>query len=71
MQALQESLQWMMNPYVLIPLVTWSITVKGLALWYSARASQKAWFVAILVVNTIGILELVYIFLFRRKAQQR
>ncbi|MEM2941845.1 MAG: DUF5652 family protein [Candidatus Bathyarchaeia archaeon] len=58
-----------MNPYVLIPLVTWSIVVKGIALWYSARASQKAWFVAVLVLNTIGILELAYIFLFRRKTQ--
>ncbi|MEM3018290.1 MAG: DUF5652 family protein [Candidatus Bathyarchaeia archaeon] len=58
-----------MNPYVLIPLVTWSIAVKGIALWYSARASQKAWFVAVLVLNTIGILELAYIFLFRRKTQ--
>lgn len=69
MQALQEPLQWIMNPYVLIPLVTWSIVVKGIALWYSARASQKAWFVAVLVLNTIGILELAYIFLFRRKTQ--
>lgn len=58
-----------MNPYVLIPLVVWSIAMKGLALWYSARSSQKGWFVAVLVVNTIGILELVYIFLFRRKTQ--
>jgi len=57
-----------MNPYVLVPLVVWSIAVKGLALWYSARASQKAWFVALLIVNTVGILELVYITFFRKKS---
>jgi len=68
MQAIPESLQWIINPYVLVPLVVWSIAVKGLALWYSARASQKAWFVALLIVNTVGILELVYIAFFRKKS---
>jgi len=68
MQAIPESLQWIMNPYVLVPLVVWSIAVKGLALWYSARASQKVWFLALLIINTVGILELVYIAFFRKKS---
>jgi Family of unknown function (DUF5652) len=46
----------------LILLVLWSVFWKGLALWHSARRSQPWWFVIILVVNTAGILEIIYLF---------
>ena len=46
----------------LVVLAAWSLIWKGLALWHSARRAQKWWFVALLVVNTIGLLELVYLF---------
>ncbi len=38
---------------------------KGLALWQSARHSQKWWFIALLILNTVGILPLIYLFFFR------
>ena len=38
---------------------------KALALWHSARHSQKWWFAAVLILNTLGILPLVYLFFFR------
>jgi len=41
------------------------ILFKGLALWQSARHSQKWWFIALLILNTIGILPLIYLFFFR------
>lgn len=43
-------------------LVIWSVLWKGLALWHSARRGQGWWFFFILVVNTAGILELIYLF---------
>ena len=43
-------------------LVLWTIVWKGLALWHAARLGQKWWFVVLLVVNTAGILEIIYIF---------
>jgi uncharacterized protein DUF5652 len=46
----------------LILLVLWSVFWKGLALWHSARRSQPWWFVIMLVVNTVGILEIIYLF---------
>jgi len=46
----------------LILLVLWSMFWKGLALWHSARRSQSWWFVVIVVVNTVGILEIIYLF---------
>jgi len=46
--------------------IVWSLVWKGLALWKSARKSQSIWFVILLVVNTLGILEILYIFLFSK-----
>jgi hypothetical protein len=40
---------------------------KGLALWRASQYKQKYWFVAILVLNTIGILEIVYLTWFVKK----
>jgi len=43
-------------------LALWSIFWKGLALWHSGRRGQPWWFLIMLVVNTVGILEIVYLF---------
>lgn len=53
------------NPFFYVILV-WSFIWKGIALWHSARNKQLAWFVALLVVNTIGILEIIYLIFFRK-----
>ncbi len=51
---------------VFIPLmvlfVLWSLVLKGLALWHAARRGEPLWFVLLLLINTMGILELVYLF---------
>lgn len=56
---------------IFIPLifavVLWTVVLKGYALWVAARGGQKKWFVALLVVNTFGILEIVYLIWFRPK----
>lgn len=54
---------WFSGLTPLLPiLLLWSIFWKGLALWHSGRRSQPWWFVIFLVVNTVGILEIVYLF---------
>lgn len=53
--------------WALFVLYVWSILWKGLALWRLARLEQRNWFVAILVLNTVGILEIVYLFIFAKK----
>lgn len=45
--------------------VLWTIVLKGYALWHAARNGQKKWFIALLIVNTLGILEIVYLIWFR------
>jgi len=48
---------------ILILILIWSLIWKGIALWKSARKNSVIWFVILLVVNTLGILEILYIFL--------
>jgi len=45
-------------------LVIWSIIWKGIALWKAAKNGDAGWFVAMLVINTVGILEILYIYVF-------
>lgn len=44
-------------------IVVWSLFWKGLALWHAGRRGQPWWFVIMLIVNTVGILEIIYLFL--------
>ncbi len=48
-------------------LIVWSFIWKGLALWRSARRGDKVWFIIFLIVNTVGILEIIYYFLISKK----
>jgi len=50
--------------WALVVFLVWSLIWKALALWKSARKNSPVWFVILLVVNTAGILEVLYIFLF-------
>ena len=52
---------------LMLVIALWTIVLKGYSLWYAARGGQKWWFVALLVVNTFGILEIVYLIWFRNK----
>jgi methionyl-tRNA synthetase len=48
---------------LMILLLVWSMFWKGLALWHSSRRAQPWWFVIFMIVNTAGILEIIYLFL--------
>ena len=62
-----------MNPLVsdfsmwVILISIWTLPWKGVALWKAARLSHKKWFIALLVLNTLAILEIFYIFVVARK----
>ena len=53
--------QWLQNPMVFTTLIIWSFFWKGLALWRAARLKQAGWFIALLVINTVGIFEIIYL----------
>ena len=49
----------------------WSLIWKGIALWKSSRKNQMVWFIFLLVVNTVGILEILYIFIFSKMSGKK
>ena len=51
----------------IIPIVIWEAVWKGIALWYSARRKQVVWFILIFLINSIGILPIVYLIVYRGK----
>ena len=48
-------------------LLLWSLAWKGLALWKAARNDERYWYVALLLINTAGILEILYLFFFAKE----
>ena len=67
-QPLADSLNVSIETVVVLMAIVsvWSLIWKGLALWKSCKKDSKAWFVVLLVINTVGILEILYIFLFSK-----
>lgn len=61
---------WGISPELALAILTvigvWSLTWKGFALWKAAGKKQLIWFIALLIVNTAGILEIFYIFIFSK-----
>jgi len=57
------------NLFTLIIVIVslWSAVLKGLALWRSARLKQVAWFVIMMIFNTVGILEIIYLLTHQNK----
>ncbi|MBN3032864.1 MAG: hypothetical protein JW873_02095 [Candidatus Saganbacteria bacterium] len=51
---------------LLVVLVIWTLTWKGIALWRSARNNQLPWFVVLLFINILGLLEIIYLAFFQR-----
>ena len=45
----------------------WTLVWKGLALWKAAAKKKSIpWFIILLIFNTVGILEILYIFVFSK-----
>ena len=57
------------NQLIMFIALAWSLAWKGVALWRAARRNDQWWFVALLLVNTLGILEIIYIVFFSERAQ--
>ncbi len=42
--------------------VLWIFFWKGLALWHARRRDNRMWFVILLIISTLGIIEIIYLF---------
>ena len=52
---------------LLVVILVWTLAIKGIALWKSARKGHKVWFVVFLLINDIGVLELIYLTWFSKE----
>ena len=50
----------------LIVLAVWEIVWKAIALWKCGRNNQLVWFIFIAILNTIGILPIIYLLFFQK-----
>jgi hypothetical protein len=51
------------NLTLLVVIAVWELIWKGFALWIAARNNSKVWFILILVLNTVGVLPIIYLLL--------
>ena len=62
--------QLLLSTQTLLLIVAWTLPWKAVALWKAARNSNKKWFVVLLILNTLAILEIIYIFYFAKKKNE-
>ena len=65
-QQLQGTYYWLIPS--LIILVIWETVWKLIAMWKAGRNNHLAWFICIALINTVGILPIVYILMYRKKS---
>jgi hypothetical protein len=51
---------------LIFALALWELIWKGISLWKAAKNEQKYWFIAMLIINSVGILPILYIFVFQK-----
>ena len=54
------------NRQFLVIFLFWNIFWKGIGLWKASQKKQLVWFILLLIVNTLGLLEIAYIFFLNR-----
>lgn len=61
-QALNTSpIEYLIAHPWLVLIMVWSLTWKGLALWKASKNNHLIIFIILLVLNTIGIAEIIYL----------
>jgi len=58
------------NFWLLLLITAWTLPWKGVALWKAAKRNHRAWFIVLLILNTLAILEILYIFIFSKRKKQ-
>ncbi|MFH1575885.1 MAG: DUF5652 family protein [Candidatus Nealsonbacteria bacterium] len=60
----------LLNSNWLYLVLLWVLPWKGVALWKAAKNGHKKWFIALFLVNTLALLEIIYIFYFSKPKKQ-
>jgi hypothetical protein len=54
------------HSWIILLVVLWSVPWKGVALWRAGRRGHLGWFIALLIINSLAILDILYIFIFSK-----
>ena len=52
----------------MVLLIVWTLLWKCYSVWLASKNNHKKWFVALIILNTLGILEIIYIFKVAKKS---
>lgn len=55
-----------LNGLIILGILVWSMFWKAMALWRATKANQRYWFIGMLLINTLGILEIIYLIRFAK-----
>jgi hypothetical protein len=58
------------NLWVFVVAMLWTLPWKGYSLWTAAKRGDKKWFIALIILNTLAILDIFYIFYIAKKTPQ-
>lgn len=56
----------LLHSWIIVVIILWSVPWKGVALWKSAKNGQLGWFIVLLIINSLSILDILYIFIFSK-----
>jgi hypothetical protein len=65
-----DAVSFLSSPWIYVILI-WSLIWKGIALWKAGRNNHLVWFILILIINLIGILEIIYLAFFQKKTKKK
>ncbi len=57
--------------FFIVVIALWSLYWQARAMWKAARAGHMGWFIALLLIHTAGILDILYIYVFSKPKDQR
>jgi hypothetical protein len=63
----KENKDWQLLLAGIVLLILWELVWKGIALWYSARLGKMWWFVALLLINSVGLLPIFFLWYTRKE----
>jgi len=56
--------------WIIYLLAIWTIPWKGIALWKAAKNNHRIWFIVILILNTLAILDIIFIVFFSKEKNE-
>ncbi|MBS3143792.1 hypothetical protein J4446_02880 [Candidatus Woesearchaeota archaeon] len=68
--AYESLIAFVNSPWIYL-IIIWDVVWKGVALWKSARNRHLVWFVFILIVNSVGILPIIYLLIHGKKEKNK